>query len=107
MKVEEAFRHEKESKEGIEQVASLCLFYNLKDILDAAEEGTDENRLLPAMNKIWPFLVACVRNRIPVVSIYIFLLHFWQQNMTLLTVIYHKLVLLVPLNNNDNHFDFL
>ncbi|XP_010669990.2 uncharacterized protein LOC104887100 isoform X2 [Beta vulgaris subsp. vulgaris] len=66
VKVEEAFRHEKESKEGIEQVASLCLFYNLKDILDAAEEGTDENRLLPAMNKIWPFLVACVRNRIPV-----------------------------------------
>lgn len=65
-KVEEAFKLEKETKEGIEEVASLCSFYNLKDILDAAEEGTDENVLLPAMNKIWPYLVACVRNRIPV-----------------------------------------
>ncbi|KNA08663.1 hypothetical protein SOVF_160610 isoform A [Spinacia oleracea] len=65
-KVEEAFRLEKETKEGIEEVASLCSFYNLKDILDAADDGTDENRLLPAMNKIWPYLVVCVRNRIPV-----------------------------------------
>lgn len=70
--MEEAFRLEKETKEGIEEVASLCSFYNLKDILDAADDGTDENRLLPAMNKIWPYLVVCVRNRIPVVSIYFF-----------------------------------
>lgn len=65
-KVEEAFRHEKETKEAIEEVASLCSFYHLKDIVEAADEGTDENRLLPEMNKLWPFLVACARNRIPV-----------------------------------------
>ncbi|KAH9617362.1 hypothetical protein KSS87_016203 [Heliosperma pusillum] len=64
-KVEEAFAHEKETKEAIIEVASLCSFYHLNDILDAAEEGADENRLLPAMNQIWPFLVACVRNKIP------------------------------------------
>ncbi|XP_074303602.1 uncharacterized protein LOC141638053 [Silene latifolia] len=64
-KVEEAFAHEKETKEAIIEVASLCSFYNLNDILDAAEEGADENRLLPAMNQIWPYLVACVRNKIP------------------------------------------
>ncbi|XP_021766499.1 uncharacterized protein LOC110730962 [Chenopodium quinoa] len=63
--VEEAFRHEKEAKGGIEEVASLCSFYHLKDILDVAEEGNDENRLLPTMNTVWPYLVACVRNRIP------------------------------------------
>ncbi|XP_057541930.1 uncharacterized protein LOC130820533 isoform X3 [Amaranthus tricolor] len=63
-KAEEAFRREQETKEGIEEVASLCSLYHLKDVLDAAE-GTDENRLLPAMNKIWPYFVACVQNRIP------------------------------------------
>ncbi|XP_021765318.1 uncharacterized protein LOC110729837 isoform X2 [Chenopodium quinoa] len=63
--VEEAFRHEREAKGGIEEVASLCSFYHLKDILDIAEEGNDEIRLLPMMNTIWPYLVACVQNRIP------------------------------------------
>lgn len=65
-KVEEAYRRERETREGIEEVASLCSFHRLKDILDAADESADENRLLPAMNKIWPFLVTCVRNRVPV-----------------------------------------
>ncbi|CAM8940470.1 unnamed protein product [Rhodiola kirilowii] len=32
-----------------------------------ASEGTDENRLLPAMNKIWPLMVVCVESRNPVV----------------------------------------
>ncbi|KAI9391302.1 hypothetical protein POPTR_007G067700v4 [Populus trichocarpa] len=65
-KVEEAYRHEKETKEAIEEVIRSYSLYQLQDTLDAAEEGTDENRLLPAMNKIWPFLVACVRNKNPV-----------------------------------------
>ncbi|XP_059591268.1 uncharacterized protein LOC100246156 isoform X3 [Vitis vinifera] len=65
-KVEEAYRHEKETKEAIERVIKMCSFYHLQDTLDAAEEGTDENRLLPAMNKIWPFLVVCIRNKNPV-----------------------------------------
>ncbi|XP_021674719.2 uncharacterized protein LOC110660661 isoform X2 [Hevea brasiliensis] len=65
-KVEEAYQHEKETKETIEEVIRSYSLYQLHDTLDAAEEGTDENRLLPAMNKIWPFLVACIRNKIPV-----------------------------------------
>ncbi|KAL9226055.1 hypothetical protein vseg_001908 [Gypsophila vaccaria] len=65
-KVEEAYAHEKETKEAIVEVAYLCSFYHLNDILEATDEGADENRLLPAMNKIWPFLVACIRNKIPV-----------------------------------------
>ncbi|GAB4854735.1 hypothetical protein Ancab_023321 [Ancistrocladus abbreviatus] len=63
--VENAFKHEKEIKAMIEEVASLCSLYHLSDSLDAAEQGAEENRLLPAANKIWPFLVACVRNRNP------------------------------------------
>lgn len=69
-KVEEAYRHEREAKEAIECVIKICSFYHLKDTLDTAEEGTDENRLLPAMNKIWPFLVVCIRNKNPVVRPY-------------------------------------
>ncbi|KAK9684121.1 hypothetical protein RND81_10G187600 [Saponaria officinalis] len=65
-KVEEAYAHEKETKEAIVKVASLCSFYHLTDILEATDEGADENRLLPAMNKIWPFLVACIRNKLSV-----------------------------------------
>ncbi|OVA08901.1 hypothetical protein BVC80_901g20 [Macleaya cordata] len=62
-KVEEAYRHEKETKEAIEQAIQLCSFHDLQDNLDAADEGNDENRLLPAMNKIWPYLVVCVKNK--------------------------------------------
>nr|XP_023923287.1 TELO2-interacting protein 1 homolog isoform X2 [Quercus suber] len=65
-KVEEAYRHERETKEAIEEVIRSCSLYQLQDTLDAADEGTDENRLLPAMNKIWPFLVVCIQNRNPV-----------------------------------------
>ncbi|KAL9268509.1 TELO2-interacting protein 1-like protein [Drosera capensis] len=64
--VENAYKHEKEVKAAVYQVATLCSFFHLKDTLDAAEQGSDENRLLPAVNKIWPFLVASVRNRNPV-----------------------------------------
>jgi hypothetical protein len=48
-------------------VIQRCSLYRIQDTLDAADEGTDENRLLPAMNKMWPFLVVCIRNRNPVV----------------------------------------
>ncbi|KAK6133152.1 hypothetical protein DH2020_033090 [Rehmannia glutinosa] len=62
-KVEEAYKHEKETKEAIEQIIQSCSFYHLRDTLGAAEDETGENRLLPAMNKIWPFLVACFRSK--------------------------------------------
>lgn len=61
-KVEEAYRHEKGTKEAIEDMLSSCSAHGLKDLLDAAEDDSSENRLLPAMNKLWPFLIACVRN---------------------------------------------
>lgn len=66
-KVEEAYRHERHTKEAIEEVIQSHSLYQLQDTLDAADEGADENRLLPAMNKIWPFLVVGVQNKNPVV----------------------------------------
>ncbi|CAL1409398.1 unnamed protein product [Linum trigynum] len=65
-KVEEAYQYEQETKELIEEVVRSYSIYELHDTMDAADEGTDENRLLPAMNKIWPYLISCVRNRNPV-----------------------------------------
>ncbi|XP_026450286.1 uncharacterized protein LOC113350379 [Papaver somniferum] len=63
-KVEEAYRHEKETKESIEQAIQFLCFYDLQDNMDASvDEGSDENRLLPAVNKIWPYLVVCVKNK--------------------------------------------
>lgn len=67
-KVEEAYKHECQTKETIEQVIQSCSLYNLLDTLGVAEDETGENRLLPAMNKIWPYLIACLRNKNPVVS---------------------------------------
>ncbi|PON90723.1 Coatomer beta subunit [Trema orientale] len=66
-KVEEAYRHERHTKESIEEVIQSLSLYQLQDTLDAADEGADENRLLPAMNKIWPFLVVGVQNKNPMV----------------------------------------
>ncbi|XP_029124724.1 uncharacterized protein LOC109818627 isoform X2 [Cajanus cajan] len=65
-KVESAYKHEREIKEATEEVLQSLSLYQLKDTLDVNEEGADENRLLPAMNKIWPFLVTCIQNRNPV-----------------------------------------
>ncbi|CAN1318255.1 TELO2-interacting protein 1 homolog [Linum perenne] len=65
-KVEEAYQHEKETKEVLEEVVREYSIYQLQDTMDATDEGIDENRLLPAMNKIWPFLISCVRNKNPV-----------------------------------------
>ncbi|XP_057461310.1 uncharacterized protein LOC130751695 [Actinidia eriantha] len=64
-KVEEAYKDEKKTKEAVDRVFQLRSFHSLKDTLDASEDETDENRLLPAMNKIWPFLVACIQNKNP------------------------------------------
>ncbi|XP_021901079.1 TELO2-interacting protein 1 homolog isoform X2 [Carica papaya] len=66
-KVEAAYRKEVEAKEAIEEVIQLCSLYQLKDTIDVADDGADENRLLPAMNKIWPFLVVCIQSGKPVV----------------------------------------
>ncbi|XP_019055258.1 PREDICTED: uncharacterized protein LOC104608996 isoform X2 [Nelumbo nucifera] len=65
-KVEEAYKHERETKVAIERAIELCSFHDFQDTLDASNEGTDENRLLPAMNRIWPYLVACIKNTQPV-----------------------------------------
>jgi hypothetical protein len=67
-KVQSAYKHEREIKEAIVEALESLSLYQLKDTLNATEEETDENRLLPAMNKIWPFLVTCIQNRNPVVS---------------------------------------
>lgn len=67
-KVEAAYKIERNIKEAIEETLESLSLYHLKDTLEATEEGADENRLLPAMNKIWPFLVTCIQNRNPVVS---------------------------------------
>lgn len=67
-KVEEAYKHESETKEAIEQAIQSCSLYNLLDTLGAAEDETGENRSLPAMNKIWPFLITCFRNKNLMVS---------------------------------------
>ncbi|KAK1588226.1 hypothetical protein Q3G72_021127 [Acer saccharum] len=64
-KVEEAYRHEKGTKEAIEEMLRSSSLYDLQDTLEATEDGKDENRLLPAANKIWPFLVICVKSRNP------------------------------------------
>lgn len=67
-KVEDAYKLEKEIKEAIEHVAHMCSFNSLKDALDVDADETTENRLLPAANKVWPFLVSCLRNKSPLVS---------------------------------------
>ncbi|KAJ4963121.1 hypothetical protein NE237_023060 [Protea cynaroides] len=62
-KVEEAYKHEREAKAAIEKAIRILSFHDLQDMLDASDEGNHENRLLPAMNKIWPYLVVCVKNK--------------------------------------------
>ncbi|GMI88663.1 hypothetical protein like AT1G79190 [Hibiscus trionum] len=66
-KVEEAYRFEKETIEAVEEELQSRSLYQLKDNLTAADDSAVENRLLPAMNKIWPFLVVCVQQKNTVV----------------------------------------
>lgn len=68
-KVEEAYKCENQSKGVIEEAIQLLSFDELLDDTDATEEA-DENRLLPAMNKLWPYLVICLRNKISVVCFF-------------------------------------
>lgn len=67
-KVEAAYRCEKETKETVEEHFRSRSLYHLQDILVATDDEKEENRLLPAANKLWPFLVICVKSRNPVVS---------------------------------------
>lgn len=65
-KVEEAYKCENQRKGVIEEAIQFLSFDELLDDTDATEDA-DENRLLPAMNKLWPYLVICLRNKISVV----------------------------------------
>ncbi|CAN6311770.1 unnamed protein product [Urochloa humidicola] len=64
-KVEEAYKCEYRSKGVVEEAIQFLSFDELLDGTDASED-VDENRLLPAMNKLWPYLVICLRNKISV-----------------------------------------
>lgn len=64
-KVEEAYKCENQSKGIIEESIQFLSFDELLDGTDASEDA-DENRLLPAMNKLWPYLIICLRNKISV-----------------------------------------
>ncbi|CAL9207609.1 unnamed protein product [Musa hybrid cultivar] len=37
--------------------------------MEAADDEADENRVLPAMNIIWPYLILCLKNKVSVVVI--------------------------------------
>uniref|UniRef100_A0A0D3HGX2 TTI1 N-terminal TPR domain-containing protein n=1 Tax=Oryza barthii TaxID=65489 RepID=A0A0D3HGX2_9ORYZ len=64
-KVEEAYKCESRCKAVIEETIQLLSVDELHDDMDAAED-VDENRLLPAVNKLWPYLVICLGNKISV-----------------------------------------
>lgn len=68
-KVEEAYKCENQSKGIIEESIQFLSFDELLDGTDASEDA-DENRLLPAMNKLWPYLIICLRNKISVVCFF-------------------------------------
>ncbi|KAK9077656.1 hypothetical protein SSX86_005993 [Deinandra increscens subsp. villosa] len=67
-KVEESYKHETGTREILTQAFQSYSFHDLADTLDAENDGTEENRLLPAMNKIWPFMIACIRNGNPLTT---------------------------------------
>ncbi|KAJ1296121.1 hypothetical protein BS78_01G274900 [Paspalum vaginatum] len=64
-KVEEAYKCEYQGKGVIVEAIQFLSFDELLDGTDATED-VDENRLLPAMNKLWPYLVICLKNKISV-----------------------------------------
>jgi TELO2-interacting protein 1 len=65
--VEAAFKHEKETKAGFLKAIDLL---SLNELEDREEDESDENRLLPAMNKLWPYFIICLKNNISVVSVF-------------------------------------
>lgn len=67
--IEEAFRNETESREAIEWVAKQFSFYTLQDSINSVDAVNDGNRLLPAMNKIWPYLIVCLKHTKPQVAV--------------------------------------
>ncbi|KAM0934113.1 hypothetical protein DsansV1_C32g0220571 [Dioscorea sansibarensis] len=67
-KVEEAYKHEKETKVAIEKVIQLYASNGQEDTM-GVDDDADENRLLPAMNKIWPYLILCIKNKVSVAVI--------------------------------------
>ncbi|KVI02339.1 Armadillo-like helical [Cynara cardunculus var. scolymus] len=66
--VEESYRHEMKTREILTQALQSYSLDDLADTVEAESDGTEENRLLPAMNKIWPFLIACIRNGNPLAT---------------------------------------
>lgn len=64
-KVEEAYKCENQGKDVIQEALQILSLDEPLDDMDAAED-VDENRLLPAMNKLWPYLVICLKNKISV-----------------------------------------
>lgn len=76
--MEAAYKDEKHTMGVIEEIVELYSRHDLKDALDADENVADENRLLPAMNKIWPFLVSCFKSGNQLVSVVLpHLVIFW------------------------------
>ncbi|KAH9302064.1 hypothetical protein KI387_013647, partial [Taxus chinensis] len=63
--IEEALNNEKKSREAIEWVADQFSFFTLQDILNRIDSGKDGIKLLPAMNKVWPYLVVCLKHTQP------------------------------------------
>ncbi|XP_020262494.1 uncharacterized protein LOC109838460 [Asparagus officinalis] len=68
-KVEEGYKHEKETKIAIEKAMQLASSTDLQEDMDIGDGEADENRLLPAMNKIWPYLILCMKNKVSVAVI--------------------------------------
>ncbi|KAL7592269.1 hypothetical protein Lser_V15G33916 [Lactuca serriola] len=67
--VEESYRHEMKTRELLTEALQSNSLHDLADTLEAENDDvTQENRLLPAMNKIWPFLIACIRNGNPLTT---------------------------------------
>ncbi|KAI3496636.1 hypothetical protein L1887_39007 [Cichorium endivia] len=66
--VEESYRHEMKTREVLTHALQSNSLHDLADTLEVENDGNEENRLLPAMNKIWPFLIACIRNGNPLTT---------------------------------------
>uniref|UniRef100_N1QRB9 TTI1 N-terminal TPR domain-containing protein n=1 Tax=Aegilops tauschii TaxID=37682 RepID=N1QRB9_AEGTA len=66
-KVEDAYKCENETKAVIKEAVQQLSLDELLDDMDTAED-VDGNRLLPAMNKLWPYLVICLKNKISMVQ---------------------------------------
>nr|GEW58269.1 ARM repeat superfamily protein [Tanacetum cinerariifolium] len=57
-KVEEYYKQESRTREVLIEALLSHSLHDLADTLDAENDVSDENGLLPAMNKIWLFLIA-------------------------------------------------